>query len=151
MFDALQKRLANWIQELRLNGHTVVCTDIWIRPLNLVKMPEFAVKKPANFVASVGWCNHFMIQHNLCVRARTKLAQKLPKVLECKIKSFQRHLINLRKKCKFELSQIGNMDKTSVIIPSKTEEQKQCSSKLPDMRSDGLHGRWNPFALHYNF
>ena len=112
MFDALQKRLANWIQELRLNGHTVVCTDIWIRPLNLVKMPEFAVKKPADFVTSVGWCNCFMILHNLCVRP--SLPRSCLKNWSVKLSSFQRHIINLRKKCNFDFSQIGNVDKMPV-------------------------------------
>ena len=67
---ALEKRLADWIWESRLNGHIVMCTDIWIRTLNLVKMPKFAAKKPADFVPLVGWYNCFMIWHNLCVRAR---------------------------------------------------------------------------------
>ena len=54
MFDALEKKLADWIQESRLNGHIVMCTAIWIRLLNLVKMPEFVVKKPADFITSLG-------------------------------------------------------------------------------------------------
>ena len=44
MFDALEKRLVDWIEESRLNGHIVKCTAIQIRGLNLVKMPKFAVK-----------------------------------------------------------------------------------------------------------
>ena len=114
VFDALQKRLADWIQELRLSSHIVTCTALRIRMLNLVKMPKIAVKKPADFVALFGCCNRFMIQHNLRVIAQTKLAQKLPKELLYKIESFQRHLINLRKKWNFKLFQIGNMDKTLI-------------------------------------
>ena len=53
VFDALQKRLADWIQELRLSSHIVTCTALRIRMLNLVKMPKIAVKKPADFVTSV--------------------------------------------------------------------------------------------------
>ena len=114
MFDVLEKSIADWIQESRLNGHIVTHTAIWIRTLYLVKMLEFAVKKPADFVALFGCCNRFMIQHNLRVIAQTKLAQKLPKELLYKIESFQRHLINLRKKWNFKLSQIGNMDETLI-------------------------------------
>ena len=69
MFDALEKRLADWIQKSRLNGHIVMRTAVQIRMFNLVKMPEFVVKEPADFAASIGWCNSFMIQHILCVRA----------------------------------------------------------------------------------
>lgn len=116
MFDALEKRLVGWIQESRMDGLIVTRTAIRIRALNLLKTPEFAQNKPSNFVASVGWCNRFMNRNNLCIRARTKLAQKLPFQLENKIESFQRYVINLRKKYNFELSEIGNMDETPVLF-----------------------------------
>ena len=76
MFDVLQKRLVDWIKESRLTGQTVTHMAIQIRLLNLIKMPEFAKMKPEDFIASDGWCNRYMIRHNLCTRAWTKLAQK---------------------------------------------------------------------------
>lgn len=104
MFYELERRLVDWIQESRMNGLIITRTAIRIRAVNLIKMPEFAENKPADFVASVGWCNRFMNRHNLCVRARTKLSQKLPSELENKIESFQRHIIHLRKKFNFDLA-----------------------------------------------
>ena len=82
--------------------------------LNLMKMPEFALKKPANFVVSSSWCNWFMNLHNLCLRACTRLAQKLTSQVENKVGAFQQHIIQLRKKYDFDLSQIGNLDETPV-------------------------------------
>lgn len=114
MFPALEEKLARWIEESRISGLIITRTAIRIRALNLMKQPEFVQSKPANFVASVGWCNRFMNRHNLCIRARTKIAQKLPSELENKIESFQRQIIKLRKEYGFDLSQIGNMDETPV-------------------------------------
>lgn len=57
MFNALEKRLADWIQEPRLYGLIIMGTAIWMRELNLMKTSEFLENKLADFVASVGWCN----------------------------------------------------------------------------------------------
>lgn len=127
MFPALEEKLAEWIIESRQSGLIVTRTKIRIRALNMSKDSAFQSLKPVDFVASSGWCNRFMNRHALCLRTRTKLAQKLPKDLEEKIGSFQKFVIHLRKQYDFELSQIGNMDETPVCfdIPSnRTVEQK---------------------------
>ena len=79
-------------------GVIITRTAIWIRALNLMKTPEFASKKTANFVASSGWCNQFMNPHNLCIRAHTKLPQKLPSQLENKVEAFLQHFIQLSRR-----------------------------------------------------
>ena len=48
------------------------------------------------------------------IRARTKIAQRLPSHYEDKITSFQRFLIQQRKREEYELCNIGNMDETPV-------------------------------------
>ena len=53
-----------------------------------------------------------MNKRNLVIREKTKIAQKLPKDLEYKITNFHHFIIQLRKKYKFPLSHIGNMDET---------------------------------------
>lgn len=115
-FHALEERLAAWITDKRVNGLIITRTAIRIRALNLMKMPEFAQKAPKDFVASAGWCDRFMRRNNFTVRARTKLAQKLPSELEDKVEAFQRHVIRLRKEKNFDLSHIGNMDETPVFF-----------------------------------
>ena len=114
MYPELEGKLASWIEESRSEGLIITRTAIRLRALKLIKTPEFAEKKPSDFVASVGWCTRFMSRQKLCVRARTKLAQKLPSQLENKIEVFQRYIIQERKRHDFELSQIGNMDETPV-------------------------------------
>ncbi|CAM5160807.1 unnamed protein product [Natator depressus] len=74
------------------------------------KDDKYKSVKPSIFVASAGWCTRFMNRHVLCLCQRTKIAQKLPRDLEEKIKPFQRLIIKSRKEYAFELSQIGNMD-----------------------------------------
>ena len=114
MFPKLEESPASWIEKLCSQDLIVTCTAIQVRALNLIKTPEFADKKPSDFVPSVGWCNHFMSLHKFCARARTKLNQKLPSQLEDKVEVFQWYIIQVRKKLDFDLSQIGNMDKTPI-------------------------------------
>ena len=102
MSNALEKRLADCNQESKMNCLIAARTAIQIKVFNQIKMLEFAANKPADFIASAERCNWFMTWHNLCIRAQTKLAQKLPKELENKIEPFQQHVNNLHKKCNFE-------------------------------------------------
>lgn len=116
MFPELENKLAEGILESRHNGYIITRTNIRLKALSMSKNPQFTAQKPVDFVASLGWCNRFMKRHDLRVRNRTKLAQKLPKELETKVESFQRFVIQLRKRHDFELSQIGNMDETPVFF-----------------------------------
>ncbi|BFZ08023.1 hypothetical protein BsWGS_11062 [Bradybaena similaris] len=116
LFPALEETLAQWVMLSRQSGLIVTRTSIRIRALTMLKDPAFQSLKPVNFVASSGWCSRFMDRFDMCIRTRTKLAQKLPKELDTKVESFQRYVIQLRKKYDFELSQIGNMDETHVCF-----------------------------------
>jgi hypothetical protein len=73
----------------------------------------------------------FMKRNNLCMRAKTKISQKMPAEYKDKIIEFHRIVINARKKEKFELSQIANMDEVPLTfnVPSnKTADSKGAKS-----------------------
>lgn len=132
-FPQLEEQLSEWVHSLRQNGIIVTRTMIRFRAISLMKRPEFQSLKPSKFVASSGWCTRFMERHNLCLRQRTKIAQKLPQDLEGKIEEFQRYVIRLRKNYNFGLDQIGNMDETPVCFDmpfSHTVDKKGVKSVL---------------------
>jgi hypothetical protein len=52
----------------------------------------------ANFRASVAWSYAFLKSHNLSIRRRTHIAQKLPSDYEDQLTKFQSYIIGLRKK-----------------------------------------------------
>ena len=57
-----------------------------------------------------------MTRHGLSLHQCMKIAQKLPNDLEDKILAFQKYIIQKRKEISFEMSQIGNMDETSICF-----------------------------------
>ena len=90
-----------------------------------------------DFAGTTWWCERFMRMNGLCMRTKTKIAQKLPREYERKIIEFHKYVINLRKKLCFEVGQLGNMDKVPLTfdVPSnKTMDDKDalhcCSSVL---------------------
>ena len=62
------------------------------------------------------WVYAFMRRNNLSVRHRTHISQKLPEVNEEKLMQFQRYIIRARNDVDYELSQIGNTDKTPLTF-----------------------------------
>ena len=66
----------------------------------------------SDFKASAGWCTRYMRRNNLVLRQKTHIAQKLPKDVDCKVDSFLKYVIDLRKEYDFSLGDIGNMDET---------------------------------------
>ena len=84
-------------------------TTILIRMLNLVKITEFAVKKPANFVASVGWCNRFIIYITSVWEYRSKLARRCLKNWNVKLNQFKNSWRNRHRSLKFGRNSLYNM------------------------------------------
>uniref|UniRef100_A0A8C5WL18 HTH CENPB-type domain-containing protein n=1 Tax=Leptobrachium leishanense TaxID=445787 RepID=A0A8C5WL18_9ANUR len=113
-YPKLESTLYDWIMEHRNNGYALSRTAIRLHALKLKKSSEFGVN--SNFLASAGWCKRFMERHNLTLRQRTKLSQKLPKDLEEKVDSFHRYVLKLRHQHNYELGQIGNMDETPMTF-----------------------------------
>lgn len=115
-FPALEEDLNSWILECRQNGYVVTRTAIRLRALTMMKEEKYKTKDTPSFVASSGWCSRFMNRFGLCLRQRTKIAQKLPKDLDEKVSSFHKFIIKQRKKHKYALSDIGNMDETPMTF-----------------------------------
>lgn len=114
-FDGMEKDLNDWVLECRRNGHNVTRADIRMRALQLAQEEKHsAAKGIAQFTASGGWCTRFMNRYGLCLHKRTKISQKLPKELDEKVTSFHTFIIKERQKNAIDISNIGNMDETSV-------------------------------------
>ena len=76
---------------------------------------------------SRGWVCHFKERHNLALRKKTSLCQKLPSQLESKISLFYSDCARFLKIGKYPLLLIGNMGKTPVffdMVPEKSFVQK---------------------------
>ena len=114
-YDNLESDLNNWVQDLRKSGFGVTRNAIRVKALQLAKEAKYGIDRAA-FKASSGWCNRFMSRHNLVIRQRTHIAQKLPADVDDKVMSFHQFVIRHRKQLDFELGQIGNMDETPMFF-----------------------------------
>uniref|UniRef100_A0A131YAK3 Tigger transposase n=1 Tax=Rhipicephalus appendiculatus TaxID=34631 RepID=A0A131YAK3_RHIAP len=70
----------------------------------------------ATFKASRGWVTRFTRRHQLCIRRRMTLSQRLPQDYEEKVVEFHRFAIGLRRTKNFILSQIGNAAETPLTF-----------------------------------
>ena len=94
------------------------------------------------FSASNGWLQKFMTRHNLALRSKTSLSQRLPADLETKVTSFNKFVKDLRVEDEFDDEFIINMDETPVffdLVPNKTVEK--LGSKSVIVRSSGSEKR----------
>jgi hypothetical protein len=66
--------------------------------------------------ASAGWCVRMTRRNGFSLWRRTSLCQRVPAGFEEKLVAFQRHVIGLRQKHSYLLSQIGNADETPVYF-----------------------------------
>jgi hypothetical protein len=67
------------------------------------------------FKASRGWCEKFIKRESLSLRGRKKISQKLASEFEPKLIEFQHFVIGVRRKNKYSLGQIGNLEETAVF------------------------------------
>ncbi|KAJ1086507.1 hypothetical protein NDU88_004529 [Pleurodeles waltl] len=105
----LEKHVADMVNEHRQSGYIVTRNQIRLFALQWAKSnPDHSNR----FKATVSWCTRFFERHNLVLRQKTKIAQKLPADLEAKVNSFHRYVIQQRNKHGYALSSIGNMDET---------------------------------------
>ena len=93
-FPELEAELLQWVTDRRLQGYGISTAELRLQGQHLAK------KKPnnANFRASVAWSYAFLKSHNLSIRRRTHIAQKLPSDYEDQLTKFQSYIIGLRKK-----------------------------------------------------
>ncbi|CAJ0923166.1 6200_t:CDS:2, partial [Entrophospora sp. SA101] len=82
--------------------------------------PTFTTESTASasekFHASESWFYGFLRRYNFAMRRKTKIDQKLPPHINIKILEFQQFIIKKQKQFEYEISEIGNMDKTPVYF-----------------------------------
>ena len=118
---AIKEQLIGFVFKRRELHLAITIDNLCIRVRDLVM--------PANptFKASPFWATMFMNRHDLVLRAKMSLAQKLPIDLEEKIVSFHDFIRRQRERDDYEDMFIVYMDKTPVyfeIVPGKMLETK---------------------------
>ena len=68
------------------------------------------------FKASKSWAYRFMGRHELSVRRRSHISQRLPDDIEDKTIRFQQYVIKLRRQHDYPLCRIGNADQTTLTF-----------------------------------
>lgn len=131
----IEEELVAWILKKRDESNLAVSTNmIKIKALSLIKSTR------PDFKASDGWLRKFLKRNDLVLRAKTSLAQSLPRDLENKIAEFRRNLLHIRENGDFQFDYIGNMDETPAyfdMVPSKTVDRKgKKSIKVRSTKSD---------------
>ena len=95
----------------------------------MLKQQAKIVVTPTNtaFRASDGWAKRFKRCHNLVMRVRTSMAQKLPGDLESKVQSFKDKVRSVWNRTDIDYRLLGNMDETPVffdIVPGQAVDVK---------------------------
>ena len=111
-FPAIEKELLPWVNDRRQQGLSISTTELRLKALNIAKNTENAQQ----FKASIDWCYGFMKRHDLSIRRRTHISQKLPEDVDDKLTQFQSFVIKQRKRHNYPLSQIGNADQTPLTF-----------------------------------
>jgi hypothetical protein len=89
-----------------------------------------------------------MSRHDLTIRRRTTIAQRLPEAYEEKLVSFHKYVLKLRKQHEYLLGQIGNDNQTPVFfdMPESTTVNST-GEKTVQIRTTRAE---NNAALHYH-
>ena len=114
-FIEVDRRVFEYVREKRSEGMPITRAVIQFKALEIARELNIT-----GFKASLGWCRRMMRRNGLSLRRRTSLAQRLPSDFGEKLLSFQRFVINLRKKHSYPLDQIGNADQTPVYFDMPT-------------------------------
>ena len=113
-FPEMEEEVNQWVEEKRQNGYGVSRLAIRLYTQRLAKSGKYADTK--EFKASQGWYTRFLDRHDLALRQRTKIVQKLPTDYERKIVNFQKYVIQRRREVDYPLYRIGNMDETPMCF-----------------------------------
>jgi len=100
LYPEAEHQLKVWILELRKNGIAVSSVSIKSQMKYLLEN-EFSSNYPGaieKFQASDKWFRGFLRRHDLALRRKTKISQKLPEQLSDKIIDFHKYIIKMRKK-----------------------------------------------------
>ena len=111
-YPELEQQLLDFIHERRKSGCAISTIELRLHAGNLAK--EY--NPLTNFKASSKWCFNFMKRHDISIRRRTSISQKLPDDHEQKLIEFQRFVIKMRKKHDYADCNIGNADQTPLTF-----------------------------------
>jgi len=111
LYPEVDEKMLEWVAGYRAQGLAVSTVAIRLKAKMVAK--EFNYPE---FKASSRWCHKFMARHNLSVRKRTHIAQKLPEDVEGKVLDFQKYIITTRKQLRPPLCMIGNADQTPLTF-----------------------------------
>ena len=107
----LEEELMAYVTDRRRRGVGVSTRELRKEAKKIAKR-----QKITTFGGSVNWVYAFLRRHNLSIRRRTHIAQKLPGDYEDKLTEFQQFIIRQRKQHDYDLSQIGNADQTPLTF-----------------------------------
>ena len=132
----VEDKILQWFLEKR-DLQLAVSTEM------LKQQAKVAITKTnPGFKASDGWAQKFKRRHNLVMRARTSMAQKLPGDLESKVVSFRDQVRSVRSRTDIDYALLGTMDETPVffdIVPGRTIEVR--GRKTVQVRTTGAEKR----------
>ena len=110
-YPNLEKQIIKWITDCRSQGIALNTIQICLKAKLYAKDMNII-----DFKASSNWCYRFMARHDLSIRRKTHISQKLPDDYEDKLIAFQTHIIKRCKKFNQPLSLIGNVDQTPLTF-----------------------------------
>lgn len=134
--EELDQKILEYVLEQRDLQNAVSIDDICIYAAEIIKPVS------PGFAASRRWAVSFMRRHDLSLRAKTSLSQRLPQDLEEKLSSFHQFVKTKREEDEFDDNLIINMDETPVYFdlqPGKSVNKSGAKSVL--IRTTGSEKR----------
>ena len=79
------------------------------------------MEKKIHFIASRGWLRNLFVRHNITLKCRTTVGQKVPETVIPKLMNFIIFVRSFILRQRYELSHIGAMDETPVWLDMPAE------------------------------
>jgi hypothetical protein len=109
----VEAKLYQYVINMRKNGFTASMEMLQFKGCRLARKHNIFISE---FRVSCGWVRRFVARHDLTIRRRTTITQRLPKAYEEKLVSFQKYALKLRKQHEYLLGQVPNADQTPVFF-----------------------------------
>lgn len=115
--ETLETELYAWIELQRFKRLRVTRKKVKREALSIFSQNNgYAEDANKDFVASDGWLRNFFRRHQITLRRKTTVSQKVPDVLAPKLLSYFLYVRSLRLKKQYSLDQIIAMDETPVWL-----------------------------------
>jgi hypothetical protein len=92
-YPHVEAKLYQYVMNMQKNGFVVLMEMLQFTGCRLARKHNISVSK---FKVSHGWVKHFMTRHDLTIRCRTTIAERLLEAYEEKLVSFQKYVLKLR-------------------------------------------------------